>query len=62
MHGLQEIVYANAKAANAAKAVILKNRRAFAHQTIAKLTALRAWGSEYPAVNTNTNPAIRNRG
>jgi hypothetical protein len=61
MHGLQEIIYANANAAQAAKAIALKNRRARAHQTIAKLTAIRAWGSEYITVSPNTNP-IRNRG
>lgn len=48
MHGLQEIIYANANAARQAKAQALKRRNATAHQKIETLAYIRAYASEYP--------------
>ena len=50
MHGLQEIIYANANAARQAKAQALKRRNATAHQKIEALAYIRAYASEYPTL------------
>jgi hypothetical protein len=55
MHGLQEIIYANANARSRAKAAILKLHIQDAHRRIA---VIRSWASDYPRT---TEPAVRIR-
>jgi hypothetical protein len=53
MHGLQEIVYANAAARSRAQAQSIKRHIQDAHRRIA---VIRSWASEYPLQPSNPKP------